>query len=354
MGITTEAQLRQFLHSKDVPCDEVDFLEGGSANFCWRIKSRSNGRSIIKHAEPYIRIIPDVPLPQERIYYEQLTLECLATMLSADEKIRLPRVHEYFPDKHLLHMSDGGALDLRQCYKTGLHLDFALLAQRIGLWLARLHNATSAQPALSVLREKLDGNATDFAYQYPFKGVASVLEHQGFDPALGERINAAYGSESVEDKVCLCHGDFWLSNIQVADEDTTRQSTAEGNVNQLDPVLTIIDWENARVGNGATDVGRFAADAWLVDRFYGGKGMFSAFLTAYLAERPLSEQEKIRLTVYFAVHIIFYSRMRWTDDEGTKKLVQTGKGVLEAVESGNQESLATGPLMLLYSGYVVS
>lgn len=96
------------------------------------------------------------------------------------------------------------------------------------------------------------------------------------------------------------------------------------------------------MGNGAIDVGRFAADSWLLDRFHGGRGMFEAFLTAYLAERPLCQRDKIRLAVHFAVHIVFYSRMRWTDEEGTKQLVQVGKEMLEAVEAEASEKSMTG------------
>jgi thiamine kinase-like enzyme len=344
MPITTELELRQFLSSKDVPCHEVEALSGGSANFCWRIKTLLGRRSIIKHAEPFIRIMPDVPLSLERMDYEYLALTTAPEMGFRDEHIRLPQVYDYFPEEHVIYMSDAGSQDLRDSYKRSDIINIPLLGQRIGVWLARLHKRTSELEMLKFVTEKFDSKIAKSIFQYTYVGLASVLQQHGHDRTLGERINAKFGSETDSDKICLCHGDFWPPNIQLENQGPAVKVEEEEDTKLWAPVLTIIDWESVRVGNGATDVGRFAADSWLLDRFHGGKGMFEAFLTAYLAERPLNQPDKIRLAVHFAVHIIFYSRMRWSDEEGTKQLVQVGKEMLEAVEAEDSERLMTGPL----------
>jgi hypothetical protein len=348
MPITTELELRQFLSSKNVPCEVIEVLPGGSANFCWRIKTLLGNRSIAKHAEPFVRMIPDFPLPVERMDYEHLALTTVPGLISADEHVRLPQIFNYFPDEHVICMSDDGLLNLKDNYQKNDVIDIPLLGRRLGSWLARLHKLTSEPEALVFIEEHFDNTVAKSIFQYPYNGFISVLKQQGHDLALGERIKAKFGSEDTIDRVCLCHGDFWLTNIQLEDQDVSVTGDGEDDTKRRAPVLTIIDWENVRVGNGATDAGRFAADSWLLDRFHGGKGLFEAFMTAYLAERPLNPYDKIRLAVHFAVHIIFYSRMRWTDDKGTKELVEVGRTMLEAVDADDQEKLAKGPLGQLF------
>lgn len=349
MPITTELELRQFLSSKNIPCHGIEVVAGGSANFCWIIKTVLGRRSIIKHAEPFVRIMPHVPLSPERMDYEHLALTVVPNTASRNEHIRLPQVYNYFPEEHVIHMSDAGSKDLKESYNKDENIDIPLLGQRIGVWLARLHKETSEPETLESVKRNFDSKVARSVFQYTYNGLASVLKQHGYDPALGERINAKFGSETVSDRMCLCHGDFWLSNIQLENQDPAIKVGEAEDTKLRAPVLTIIDWENVRVGNGATDVGRFAADSWLLDRFHGDKGMFEAFLKAYLAECPLNQRDKIRLVVHFAVHIVFYSRMRWTDQEGTRQLVQIGKAMLEAVETEDLESLITGPLGQLFS-----
>lgn len=42
--------------------------------------------------------------------------------------------------------------------------------------------------------------------------------------------------------------------------------------------MAVVDWEMVRRGCGATDAGQFAAEAWLLERFHGEKGLLGAFL----------------------------------------------------------------------------
>jgi thiamine kinase-like enzyme len=349
MPITTELELHQFLSSKDIPCHEIEVAAGGSANFCWRIKTQLGKRSIAKHAEPFVRIMPDVPLPIERMDYEHLALTTIPDIVSTNEHVRLPQLYNYFPEEHVICMSDGGSQSLKESYKNDDDIDIPLLGQRIGFWLARLHRETSEPETLEFVKRTFDSKVAKSVFRYTYNGLASVLKQHGHDPALGERINAKFGTEAASDRTCLCHGDFWLPNIQLENQDPVIKVEEEEEIKLRAPVLTIIDWEVVRVGNGATDVGRFAADSWLLDRFHGDRGMFEAFLKAYLTEHPLKQRDKIRLVVHFAAHIIFYSRMRWTDEEGTTKLVQLGKAMLEAVETEDLKSLITGPLAQLFS-----
>jgi Ser/Thr protein kinase RdoA (MazF antagonist) len=199
---------------------------------------------------------------------------------------------------------------------------------------------------LDSIKKQFDSNAfARSTFRYTYNGIASVLKQHGFDPALGGRINERFGNEAEDSRTCLCHGDFWLPNIQVKDSDP------DVKVEETElraPHLTVIDWENVRVGNGATDAARFAADAWLLDRFHGSRGLLETFLKAYITDRPLEQHDRVVFATHFAVHIIFYSRMRWTDESGTKEIVQIGKEILEAVEAEDLHSLKTGALAMLF------
>jgi Ser/Thr protein kinase RdoA (MazF antagonist) len=91
------------------------------------------------------------------------------------------------------------------------------------------------------------------------------------DPSIGEQIDEKYGSLLTTDAACICHGDFWPGNILV------ERTTCYGTIFKL----SVVDWEFVRVGCGATDVGQFAGEAWLLDRFRGGRGLLKRFLEGY-------------------------------------------------------------------------
>src|SRR4051812_15247166 len=156
MPITTELELRQFLTLKDIPCYEIEAIAGGSANFCWRVKTQPGKRSIAKHAEPFVRIMPDMPLAVERLDYEHLALTIIPGVIPTDEHIRLPQLYSYFPEEHIIHMSDGGLRDLRESYKSDDAIDIPLLSQRIGFWLAGLHRETSKPDTLEFVKKTFD------------------------------------------------------------------------------------------------------------------------------------------------------------------------------------------------------
>jgi Ser/Thr protein kinase RdoA (MazF antagonist) len=343
MAPTTEVELRQFLNTNDVPCHEVETLHEGSANFCWRITTLLGRRSIVKHAEPYVRSQTDFPLDVSRMKYEHRALVAVPELAFIEHGVQTPAVLHYFPEQNILHMGDGGTKDLKQTYQKQT-INIIDIGQRLGTWLAKLHNSTAGN---NVFKTEFDSEVARSIFKYPYDGVPVVLKQHNLDVSLGERIRDRYGvDEEHDDSTCLCHGDFWPQNVQVAEDDPNVK--VEDETIRQTPSVTVIDWETVRFGNGATDAARFAAHSWLIDRFHGDRGLCNAFLTAYLAERTLSRQDKIRFIVHFAVHIIFYSRMRWTDEEGTKRIVLIGVDLLSAVESYEVEKLTTSVLGLLF------
>jgi thiamine kinase-like enzyme len=183
-----------------------------------------------------------------------------------------------------------------------------------------------------------------------------VLKEYGYDPELGERINEQFGSLLQSDDVSVCHGDFWPGNILLSDTTPYPSSEAkdsEGETTQSEPLkITIVDWEMVRNGNGVSDIGRFSAESFLLDRFRGNKGLLPAFSKAYLEARkePLTWEEQRRIYADFATHIAYWpTRVPWGTKEETKELMKLGVELLEMLEKGDVEELARGPLKAFFA-----
>lgn len=98
--------------------------------------------------------------------------------------------------------------------------------------------------------------------------------------SLARRVNEIYGAMLTADveQPVLCHGDFWPGNIVLPGPDTNAPGEVEGK-GLLEPPLTVVDWEiTRRDASGVTDIAQFAAEAFLLDFFRGGKGLTAAFL----------------------------------------------------------------------------
>jgi Ser/Thr protein kinase RdoA (MazF antagonist) len=150
----------------------------------------------------------------------------------------------------------------------------------------------------------------------------------GHDPALGKRIIQRFGMDRMKrDTQCLIHAHFWPGNIVVSDHD----QNAQGEIGL--PLLTVIDWELARIGNGAIDVGQFMAQAWLLNMFGGGKGLLPAFISGYFQERALGGQLKKRAAVHFAVQLIYHApSCDWISESNTEEPVEFGRDILQMID----------------------
>lgn len=333
------------MSSQDVPFDSVESLPGGCANFCWRVKFHDGRRSIIKHAEDYIRVTPEAKLSSKRLDYECAALRAVAEWTCREEYVRVPSVYRYYPKERLISMLDGGIHSLEHGYVHDKTLNIPALGARVGTWLARLHNTTSRPEELGMVKEKFDNRDAKRLSRVSYRHLGDILERYGHDPNLGEQIDAKFGSKLDTDEDCLTHGDCWPGNFFLEDQDEQTQTEEDSRA----PMLTVADWELVQVGNGSIDVGHFAAQAWLLDRYYGDRGLMSSFLAAYVRERPLSQRDKIRVTVHFGAHICFHTPTgEWTDEKGTEQVVEVGKDMLEGVHLARLDKLRKGPLKSLF------
>ncbi|KAI4928959.1 hypothetical protein J4E85_005581 [Alternaria conjuncta] len=344
-NLTDEKGLQKYLEATQFPAASVQLLSGGNANYVFRVTKHDGSTSIFKHAEPVLKLNKDFALDPARMDYEVRILEALSSTESplptslTGSNVHAARFLTYDRSEKLLQIEDGGRRNLKDAY-TDPKLDILYIGEQLATWLAALHIA-ARNFSLASPDQTADSNNNPIAvnvYRYSYNDLHTALTQFGHDPQLAVLINEKFGSLLATDDECLCHGDFWPGNILIRDA-------------ELQPIeLTIVDWEMVRRGTSATDVGQFAAEAFLLDRFRGGRGLLDVFLNAYIAARGqtevLGKAWLTRMVVHWAVHIAFWpTRVAWSGQEETHSLVDIGVLALQNVLEENWEKVLESPLL---------
>ncbi|KAH7074676.1 kinase-like domain-containing protein [Paraphoma chrysanthemicola] len=345
--LTTKEGLLKHLGAKYGQIQSVDVLTGGTANFVYRVTFSDRNPIICKHAATYLSSNSSFSFDSARMDYEARALGHIPSFQSQDLKsVSAVHMFDYDSAAKLLTMEDGGESNLKEAY-TESGLDINSVADDLAAWLANLHTRTrdfSLRLEAQASSSQNNNNPIAVAiYRHSYQNLHHALAKFGFDTALANRINEEYGSRLAQDDECVVMGDFWPGNVLV------KPSDVESSSGSTHSNLTIVDWEMVRRGTSATDVAQFAAEAFLLDTFRGNRGLREQFLTAYFRARgddPRVNREWIkRLAVHWAVHVAFWpTRVHWTDDAGTKKLVETGINVLKAVIDDDMEFVAKSAL----------
>ncbi|KAF1994215.1 kinase-like protein [Amniculicola lignicola CBS 123094] len=337
--LTTGAGLAAYFNSRNISASNITLLTGGTANYVYRVTLPDGSTLVYKHAAPYLQNNKNFAFDDSRMDYEAHALSILPSILSKslpDSPVHPVRLHSYEKEAKLLCIADGGDRNLKMAYSDE-RLDIPALGRNIGKWIAALHTSSTTAP----LSLPGDGNPTGnnpigvSIYRYAYANLHRALSKFGHDPKLGELINEKYGSLLATENECVCHGDFWPGNVLVKSRDEQSR----------DVDLTIVDWEMVRRGTSATDVAQFAAEAFLLDRFRGGKGLRVTFLNAYLGARKeagveTGEEWLKRMAVHWGVHVAFWpTGVEWADKEGTQKLVDIGVEMLKSVAEGKLEDI---------------
>lgn len=277
--LTTEEGLSNHLTAKSVGHTSVTLLTGGTANYVYRALL-SDGRTVVyKHAAPYLHSNKSFAFDSSRMDYEDRALEALPPLLK--EQLPESDVHpvgwySYDQEAKLLCIEDGGERELKKAYADE-RLDITKIGEELGRWIAALHEC-STKTSLSLTNQddlKANNHIGVTIYRHSYRNLSSALAQFGHDADLGKRIDEEFGSKLATENECVCHGDFWPGNVLVRVR----------NEADKDAKLTVVDWEMTRRGTSATDVGQFAAEAFLLDRFRGGRGLLRAFLNAYVVAR---------------------------------------------------------------------
>lgn len=322
-------------------------LVGGTANHLYRLtecgEEREGKSKIFKHAAGQLASSPAFNLNPERMDFEfnilaRLYTEAACRCTTADDflisNIEKTHVHAVTPvhyerDIKLLCLQDSGKRNLKDAYAELSRDEVQEIGTELGKWLANLHGKT---PKAYVTDPKYNDNKNNDVgvriARYTYNRLSAVLKQYGYDETLGDEINAYFGALIEKDEECVCHGDFWPGNVML-----------QSNVPERGPyVVTVIDWEMVRVGNSATDVGQFAAEAFLLDKIYGDKGLRAAFIKAYFKTSAVNYGSKERLypwmariAIHFAVHIAVWpaSGVHWANREDSRALVDLAVAILK-------------------------
>lgn len=224
-------------------------------------------------------------------------------------------------------MSDGGKTTLKDAYFSSPDIYMPDIGREIGLWLATLHHTTKN----TSIGE--GGNRTGkFIYRWAYSHLWEVAEKFGLDVEFCKYIDEKYGSFLATDDDCICQGDFWPGNVLLGEDKKT---------------LTVVDWEMCRRGCGATDVAQFAAEAYLLGRLRGGKGLQQAFLRGYRERAEdfgvyLREEIEFveRVAVHMGVHLAFWpARVEWAGKEETRNIVELGHELMRHGDAGDVQWL---------------
>ena len=322
--ITNTEQLKAYLGNlgeAEIDSDSLQLLAGGSANFVWRVFEKSGKRIVIKHAEPFVKAAPDLSFSVDRMDFEHITMTTLPPLLDSSSLVSIPEVYRYDSDSHVLMMEDGGNRSLKEAYADP-GLDFCAFGIALGRWLAGVHQRTKSA-AIG------NNQAAISMYRFAYSRLGDALQQYDQDPSLAEQIDARYGSLLQTDDECVCHGDFWPGNVLVSEQGR----------------LSIVDWEMVRRGCGATDVGQFAAEAHLLDRFRGNRGLRAAFLKGYRGVGELDRKFVERVGIHMGVHLAFWpTRVSWGTEQETKEVVEVGYELIKGA-IGQDESWLVGSLL---------
>ena len=322
--ITNIEQLKAYLGNlgeAEIDLDSLQLLAGGSTNFVWRVVEKPGKRIIIKHAEPFVKAAPGLSFSVDRMDFEHRTMTALPPLLDLSSLVSVPEVYRYDSDSHVLMMEDGGDRTLKEAYSDP-GLDISAFGIALGRWLAGLHQRTKGA-AID------DNQAAKSMYRFAHSRLGGALQKYDQDPSLAEQIDAQYGSLLQTDDECVCHGDFWPGNVLINEQGR----------------LSIVDWEMVRRGCGATDIGQFAAEAHLLDRFRGGRGLRAAFLKGYRGVGELDKMFVERVGIHMGVHLAFWpTRVSWGTEQETKEVVEVGYELMKGAISHN-ESWLVGSLL---------
>jgi len=317
---------------------------------------------ILKHAQPYIKVNPAVPFPLTRLAIEAAAMRSVPVWMnrtvSSDTSIsqlniNVSTIYNYDATHHFLCMSDGGRRTLKGAFVSLKH-QHPSIGRRLGTWLARLQSSTlvTDDTTAEAMPDPIFTNnaAAELAAEFPYRNIRRAMCNLGM---AEERIQAmeelagiyntmitARAKESgTATAACICHGDFLLTNVLVADIDvdfegsnnsSTNSTSGETQIARIQPILTVIDWELAHLSpfRGASDVGQLAAEIAAMQRRHGDFGFLDSFLLAYreTAGTRLEERFCQQVAVHFGVQNIYWDQgVRWSIfDGGTKEGAEIG------------------------------
>jgi Ser/Thr protein kinase RdoA (MazF antagonist) len=201
-----------------------------------------------------------------------------------DERFRIPRPVQHFPDLHLVLQGKAGGSKLRTYVGKGNNASLSY-ASVTGMWLAKLHNLEVSSPQMCTYETEIASLRTFVAaLRVDQPNLAAELQQRA---TTIERAFASFKGVPAT----MVHGDFHPDHIFVYGDS-----------------VTVIDFERFCVTDPARDLGSFIAHVHTMACLSGrsphaANHEADAFLASYLSAAPLIQRTEIarRITPYVAL-----------------------------------------------------
>jgi len=263
-------------------------------------------------------------------------------ILPLDSLARTPIIYLHDEAKHVIIMEDAGrdAVNLKELLRrpnppspvTG-----ATIGRALGEFIAGLHVWGKTDQGRASL-DVFDGNpqARDIPAWATYGRLVDTITGKSesipliHDPPLQvtpeelEKISKIAEERAQEmrgSRETMTMGDFWPGNVLV---DLTQGGDGSDNVRKI----LVVDWEVARPGVAAFDVGQFQAEIFTVRHFNpvcgpASEALDAAFLEGYLSIQPELDIQKA--AQHLAMHLVIWTaRVGWEPAEKTRALVEHG------------------------------
>ncbi|CAK5282838.1 unnamed protein product [Mycena citricolor] len=355
--LTTISGVKAYLEPTHFKAADVHVLAGGHGNFTYRLflQTPLDGRAtvVMKHSKSYSATNPQFSLDLARQTFEARALRQVSANV-ASLPARVPAVHLFDEDKHVIIMDDAGteSTTLKSLFLSTNPPPAPLardIGSAIGQFLGRLHSWGSGN----------DAAMDEFAGNDLGKRITSWITYGMILPTLtttevpavallpepvsaSDLANLRALVEKRTDQIhrareTLTMGDFWTGNIMVLLADA-----------QVDRI-TVVDWELVKPGVAALDVAQFCAEMFAVVLFAdegsvaqdSARVLIDAFLTAYAGAYTVKHgvDGENRATVaarHLGAHLLtITTRYGWgSTPEETFRAVKTG---LEYLQHGQDE-----------------
>ncbi|KAF7316517.1 APH domain-containing protein [Mycena indigotica] len=298
LDLSTASGVESYLANTQFAATRVVPLAGGVGNFTFRLflSTPHNGHRtvILKHAKPYVALSPDFPFSVDRQIYESRALEEVKKSGVCSDLVDVPAVIHHDKTANFLIIEDCGeqALTLKQLMLTATPtLETATrIGAALGEFLGRFHAWGQEQKDLLAF----------FDQNEQAKNITAIITYGRLIPMLTTRkvpavellsepipqedldaIQAIVDERTAQihtAKTALTMGDFWTGNVLINMEPSSGEFLQ----------ANVIDWELAKPGIRALDVGQFCAEMHCVSIFHPEKANSAdALIKAFLAEYRL-------------------------------------------------------------------
>lgn len=268
------------------------------------------------------RIKPLTP-PQR---FEAKALEYLGrTYATRHPAVRIPAVLSFDQKNHLLIIQDAGDLP---SLKSWLQADspqdqITAISSALGAFLADVHNTASQD---SDLRQAFNTNtvARNLSSSVYFGNLPAAAKKYGHNSQfIVEAAKAAEAQVLDADEVWTL-GDFWPGNVLVSVPNEHTELS-----------MTLVDFELAKPGTAAFDIGQMGAEMLCLARFRDSERnrllLLEEFFRCYKARRQGSV-DAAEVAIRIGAHLFTMMPKAWTAEAGeekVKKLLREGFDLLK-------------------------